>query len=97
MVTNVTTEELLKSADLLEEKIGEYRNQYEKMYSEIENLRVAYKGQSSDAFNAKIQEFRASLEEMNTIVNSYISFLRNTSSKYVANEEALAENANNLR
>lgn len=97
MVTNVTTEELLKSAELLEEKIGEYRNQYEKMYSEIENLRVSYKGQSSDAFNAKIQEFRSSLEEMNTIINSYISFLRNTSSKYVANEEALVENANNLK
>ncbi len=96
-MTSVTTEELIRSADLLEEKVGEYKSQYEQMYSEIDNLRVYYKGQSSDAFNNQILGFRNSLEEMATVVKNYIAYLRSTSQNYISNEEALTESANSLK
>lgn len=96
-MTNVTTEELLRSASLLEEKVNEYQSQYEKMYAEVENLRVSYKSQSSEVFNTQINAFRPSLEEMASIVRSYITYLRNTANKYTTNEDALTESANALR
>ena len=96
-MTHVTTEELLRSASLLEEKVNEYQGQYEKMYAEVENLRVHYQGQSSEAFNTQINAFKPALEEMASIVRNYITYLKNTANKYTTTEDALTDNANALR
>lgn len=96
-MTHVTTEELLRSASLLEEKVNEYQGQYEKMYAEVENLRVHYQGQSSEAFNTQINAFKPALEEMAFIVRNYITYLKNTANKYTTTEDALTDSANALR
>ena len=96
-MTHVTTEELLRSASLLEEKVNEYQGQYEKMYAEVENLRVHYQGQSSEAFNTQINAFKPALEEMASIVRNYITYLKNTANKYTTTEDAFTDSANALR
>ncbi len=96
-MTHVITEELLRSAGSLEEKVNQYQREYEKMYAEIESLKVDYQGQSSEAFNNQINAFKPALEEMVSVVNDYIAYLKNTANNYTTAEDALTDSANALK
>jgi len=92
----VETEELKASAAQIETKAAEYQNQYSKLYQEISNLKVEYKGQASDAFNNKIEGYRSSFEELGTVVRAYVDYLKNTAMQYEAVESAIADTAGKL-
>ena len=67
------------------------------LLAEVENMRVHYQGQSSEAFNTQINAFKPALEEMASIVRNYITYLKNTANKYTTTEDALTDSANALR
>ena len=51
---SVTTERLVSSAGIIEEKTANYNSEWAKLYTELQNLKSAqWQGIASDTFNAK--------------------------------------------
>lgn len=93
----VTTERLVSSAGVIEEKTAKYNSEWAKLYTELQNLKSAqWQGIASDAFNAKLEAYRGDFEEMSKILLNYASYLRGAAENYVKTEEALRDAASNL-
>jgi len=93
----VTTERLESSANVVEEKTSRFKTEWEKLYSELQNLRTAqWQGIASDTFNSKLEGYRNDFDDMTNVLNSYAEFLKNAASNYKATEESLKEAASNL-
>jgi len=93
----VTTERLESSANVVEEKTAKFKSEWEKLYSELQNLRTAqWQGIASDTFNSKLEGYRNDFEDMTNVLNSYAEFLKNAASHYRTTEESLKEAAGNL-
>ena len=94
---SVTTERLVGSAGIIEEKTAKYNSEWAKLYSEIQNLKSSqWQGVASDTFNAKIEAYRNDFEEMAKVLLSYATYLRGAAENYVKTEEALKDAAGNL-
>ena len=94
---SVTTEDLVRSAGVIEEKIGKYNSEWAKLYTELQNLKSAqWQGVASDTFNAKLEAYRNDFEEMAKVLMNYVNYLRNSAENYVKTEEALKDAAGNL-
>ena len=93
----VTTERLVSSANVIEEKTARYNSEWAKLYTELQNLKSAqWQGVASDAFNAKLEGYRNDFEEMAKVLLNYAAYLRSTADNYVKTEEALRDAAGNL-
>jgi WXG100 family type VII secretion target len=93
----VTTERLVQSAGVIEEKTARYNSEWAKLYTELQNLKSAqWQGIASDAFNAKIEAYRNDFEEMSKVLLNYATYLRGAAENYVKTEEALRDAAGNL-
>ena len=93
----VTTERLIDSAAIIEEKTAKYNEAWAKLYAELETLKGSkWKGTANDTFNQRLEGYRATFEEMGKVITGYVEFLRNASSNYVKTEEALADSASTL-
>ncbi len=93
----VTTERLESSAMVIEEKTGSYDQEWEKLYTELQNLRSAqWQGIASDAFNTKLEGYRNDFQEMAKVLRDYVEFLRTAAKNYKATEDSLKEAAGNL-
>ena len=93
----VTTERLVASANVIEEKTANYNSEWAKLYTEIQNLKSAqWQGIASDTFNAKLEAYRNDFEEMSKVLLNYATFLRSAADNYVKTEEALKDAASNL-
>ena len=94
---NVTPSELKRSAGVIDEKTSRYEAEYNRIYSEIANLRVQWKGQTSDSFNNQLEGYRGDFQKLGKIMNDYSKFLRQAADKYVAGDNRLADDAQRLR
>ena len=94
---SVTTESLKQSAERLQEMIQQYNTEWGRLYTEIENLKSSsWQGIASDTFNAKIEAYRESFQELETVLKSYVEFLRSASQQYESTENAIKDAAGNL-
>ena len=94
---SVTTERLVSSAGVIEEKIAKYNSEWAKLYTELQSLKSAqWQGIASATFNAKLESYRNAFEEMAKILTSYATYLRAAADNYVKTEEAIKGAAGNL-
>ena len=93
----VTTEKLEGSANLIDEKTGSYNTEWEKLYSEVQNMKSSqWQGSASDTFNSKLEEYRNDFQEMATVLQEYAESLRTIATNYKNAEDALKDAASNL-
>lgn len=93
----VTPQELKKSAAVIDDKTARYEAEYNRIYSEITNLRVTFKGQSSDSFNNQLENYRGDFKKLAAILKDYAKFLVQAADKYQERDNRLAEEAQRLR
>ena len=94
---SVTTERLVSSAGVIEEKTAKYNSEWAKLYTELQSLKSAqWQGIASDTFNAKLEAYRNDFEEMSKILLEYVNYLRTAADNYVKTEEAIKDAASNL-
>lgn len=94
---SVTTERLVSSAGVIEEKTAKYNAEWAKLYTELQNLKSSqWQGVASDTFNSKLEGYRNDFEEMSKVLLSYAQYLRTTADNYVKTEESLRDAAGNL-
>ena len=93
----VTTERLVSSAGVIEEKTAKYNSEWAKLYTELQNLKSAqWQGVASDTFNSRLEAYRNDFEEMAKVLLNYALYLRGAGENYVKTEEALRDAAGNL-
>jgi WXG100 family type VII secretion target len=93
---HVTTEDLRRSSNVLNDKTSRYEAEYQKIYSEITNLRVQWQGQSSDSYNSQLEGYRNDFQELAKVLKDYSQFLVSTADKYEAVERKNTEDAQRL-
>ncbi|ETT13422.1 type VII secretion system target protein [Fusobacterium sp. CM21] len=94
---SVTTEKLVSSANVIEEKTGKYRAEWQKLYTELQNLRSAqWKGVASDTFNDKLEGYRNDFQAMEDVLKQYAGFLKSAADSYTKTENSLKDAAGNL-
>ena len=93
----VTTERLVSSAGVIEEKTAKYNSEWAKLYTELQSLKSAqWQGIASDTFNAKLEAYRNDFEEMSKVLLEYANYLRTAADNYVKTEEAIKDAASSL-
>lgn len=93
----VTTERLVTSAEVIDEKTSQYNSEWAKLYTELQSLKSSqWQGIASEAFNSKLEEYRTDFEEMSKVLLSYSAFLKSASENYVSVEEQIKEAAEGL-
>ena len=93
----VTTERLVASATVIEERTASYNSEWAKLYTELQSLKSAqWQGIASDTFNAKLEAYRNDFEEMSKILLNYAAYLKTAAENYVKTEEALKDAASGL-
>lgn len=93
----VTTERLVASANVIEEKTAKYNSEWAKLYTELQSLKGSqWQGVASDTFNAKLEAYRNDFEEMSKILLNYATYLKGAAENYVKIEETLKNAAGNL-
>ncbi|MBS4967286.1 MAG: WXG100 family type VII secretion target [Lachnospiraceae bacterium] len=94
---SVTTERLKQSANVIEEKKGKYDTEWQKLYTEVQNLKSSqWQGIASDTFNQKLESYRDEFEELSKVLQSYHDFLETSAEQYEKTEEAVKDAANSL-
>ena len=93
----VTTERLVTSAQMIEDKTAKYNSEWAKLYVELQSLKSAqWEGIASDTFNARLEGYRNDFEEMAKVLTEYAQYLRSAADNYVKTEELIKDAANNL-
>lgn len=93
----VTTERLVSSAGVIEEKTARYNSEWAKLYTELQSLKSAqWQGIASDTFNAKLEAYRNDFEQMAKVLLDYANYLKSAAENYVKTEEAIKDAAGNL-
>ena len=94
---SVTTERLVTSAGVIEEKTARYNSEWAKLYTELQSLKSAqWQGIASDTFNAKLEAYRNDFEEMSKVLLEYAAYLKTAAENYVKTEEAIKDAASSL-
>lgn len=93
---SVETEKLTASAQIIEDKTARYNAQYQKIYSEIADLRITWQGQSSDTFNQQLEGYRNDFQELENILKKYAEFLRATAANIEKAEDSINSAASSL-
>ena len=93
----VTTEKLTAAAGYVEEQTGKYKTDYEKLYTELANLKSAqWQGIASDAFNAKLDGYRANFENLEKTLKAFAEGLKTRATNYETTENGLKDSADSL-
>ncbi len=94
---SVTTEKLVASAGVIEEKTARYNAEWAKLYTELQSLKSSqWEGIASDTFNARLEAYRNDFEEMSKVLLEYATHLRTAADNYVKTEEAIKDAASSL-
>lgn len=94
---SITTESVTQSAERVKELVAQYETEYEKLYTEVGNLRGSkWQGTASDAFNSKLESYKESFINLRDVMNSYYEFLVEAAKHYEDVEEKIRESAGTL-
>lgn len=80
-IFDITPEELESSATRVEGKATEFVKEYNSIYTAVSDLRVSYKGESSDTFNQRIESYKTTFEAAKKALDNYVQFLRQYASE----------------
>ncbi|MBE6612585.1 MAG: WXG100 family type VII secretion target [Ruminococcaceae bacterium] len=95
--SKVTTEELDRVKAQLDEKITAYNTAWNKLYSEIEDLRASkWQGIASDTFNTKLDGYRNDFQNLEEAMKRFSEHLMTASQKHSANEDDITSGASSL-
>lgn len=93
----VTTEKLEKAAEGILEKTSRYNAEYTKLYTELQSLKSAqWQGIASDAFNAKLDSYRNTFEQLETVLKDFAEGLKIRARNYNDTENAVKDAADAL-
>ena len=93
----VTTEKLTTSATVIEEKTNRYHAEYEKLYTEVQNLKATqWQGVASDTFNQKLDSYRSTFEDLEKVLLNFVEDLRTRAKNYEVTEDSITDGANSL-
>lgn len=74
----------------------DYQNEVTKIYSNIENLRNAWSGQDNQAYINKVNEYKADIEKLGKVIDSYGLFLVETARNLENIQNEIASQAGKL-
>lgn len=93
----VETERLKQAAEEVNTRITKYNQEWQKLYTEVQNLRsTAWTGTASETFNSKLEGYRDDFEQMAKVLTSFVDFLKTAAAKYENTEEAVKDAAGEL-
>lgn len=89
VIFDVTPEELVSSANRIEEKSKEFVQAYNNIYTAVADLRVSYKGEASDSFNQKIEGYKDNFITTDKRLANYVQFIRDYAKLIKKTEEEI--------
>ena len=95
-VLYVIPEDLEDSATEIESQTTDFVNAYSGIYTAVDELRISYKGVSSDEFNQRIQSYKKNFVETKKTLKSYTDFLKDYAQEIRTTESEIQRKANAL-
>ncbi len=92
----VTPEQLESTAGLIESLAGDYKTQYEQLYSETNAMASTWSGKDNVAFTDQIAGFKDDFEKMYNLMNQYADFLRKSARQYRDTQDTVTAEARKL-
>jgi len=92
----VTPEMLNSAANRIQTLAGEYKVQYEKLYSETGTLAATWNGRDHKAYIDQIAGFKDDFDRMYSLMVSYSEFLAKSAKAYSGVQNAVTSDANKL-
>jgi len=93
---NITPEELERSATQIQERAATFAQRYNTLRIAVQDLRVSFKGETSDAFNKKITEREKDFADADAALKRYIATVRAYATEQKRNETVLTGQVNGL-
>ncbi|MGN1142264.1 MAG: WXG100 family type VII secretion target [Oliverpabstia sp.] len=93
----IVTPELLKStASYVTEQATNYKQSYEKLYTEVETMAASWQGVDNQAYTTQIVGFKTDFDAMYKLMNQYAEFLTKAANAYEATQSELVTKAKKL-
>ena len=92
----VTPELLESTADKIVGLAGEYKKQYDQLYSETNAMASTWSGKDNLAFTDQIAGFKDDFEKMYNLMNQYADFLRKSAKAYRETQDTVVAEAKKL-
>ena len=92
----VTPEQLESSAGRIESLAGDYKTQYEQLYTETSNMASTWSGADNAAFTNQIAGFKDDLQKMYQLMLNYADFLRKSAKAYRDTQSTVVTEAKKL-
>lgn len=95
-VIEVTPEQLESTAGAIENLAGEYKKQYDALYSETNAMASTWSGKDNQAYINQIAGFKDDFEKMHTLMLNYADFLRKSAKAYRTTQDTITAEARKL-
>ena len=92
----IKTEDVARAIENISNKTQLFSSETKKLYSEVENLAVTWKGATSASFNAELNEYRNVIDELTSLLSKFIEGVSKANRHYAETDNALAEKAKSL-
>lgn len=92
----VTPEELVRTAQMIEGLADQYKDQYTRLYSETNAMASTWSGKDNIAYTDQIAGFKDDFEKMHDLMNRYAAFLRESAKMYRETQDAVTSEARKL-
>jgi len=92
----VTPEQLESAAGRIEGLAGDYKTQYDQLYSETNAMASTWNGKDNVAFTDQIAGFKDDFEKMHTLMLQYADFLRKSAKAYRETQDTVVAEARKL-
>lgn len=95
-IIQVTPELLESTAGKIEGLAGDYKTQYDQLYSETNAMASTWNGKDNVAFVDQIAGFKDDFEKMHTLMLEYADFLRKSAKGYHDTQDNVVAEARKL-
>ena len=92
----VTPELLESTAGRIDGLAGDYKTQYDALYSETDAMRSTWQGKDNVAFVDQIAGFKDDFEKMYNLMLNYADFLRKSAKAYRETQDTVTSEARKL-
>ena len=93
---SVTPGEIRNSAKKVQGEIGNYVNQYKKLYQEVDGMKSSWSGEANQAYAKQIESFRVEFENLKKVLDNYVEFLEKSAQVYEKTEANIKDGAGKL-
>ena len=92
----VTPEQLETTAGKIEGLAADYKQQYDRLYSETNAMATSWSGKDNVAFINRIDGFKDDFEKMHSLMLNYADFLRKSAKAYRDTQDTIVSEAGKL-